>query len=318
MPSFMSNFTSLAPSYFSSFFPPQVGKTKFNDDSAYSEYLYYAGRYGFSFSYRFLAYFESPWLENTLQFSNSGLQKRLSLHAFSVNVPGKYFSTLERDIGGPKRRIPYTTTFDDDLTMQFYCSAGMAEYEFMQKWMDEIINPVTRYVSYYDDFAKDTNITLLFIPNKLRTIEDIMGAFSSKKLKGIRFTEVYPKTLNVNGGTLEWANNNSPMFTNVSFAFREAVNITTYDEKMKEAMRALQNINAEIRGEMMMDEWYKNNPDPFAANGNVTNFQHTPPTGSQEGEMRTLGQSFTPSAPMADQGRVVEFRPPTDPGTFIA
>ncbi len=312
---------TLFPSYLSSFFPPDVGKTQFNQTSAYGDFLSNAGTNGFAFSYRFLAFIESPWLDENFAFRSSQMDKRMTLRACSVNVPGKYFSTLDRDIAGPKRRIPYTATFDDELTLQFYCSTDMAEFGFMQKWMDGIIDPVTRYVSYYDDFAKNTKITLVFVPNTMKTMDQMMNAYQSNKLRGIRFTEVYPRSMNVNGGTVEWGSNNKPMFTNVSFAFREAVDITTYDQNVSNALRALAAINADIRGEEIMDKWYKDNPDPFAANGLLKQVESNPVVHEAEHSAKTLGHMNLPAegTPIADQGRVINYTPPPQlPGNSIA
>lgn len=320
MPTFMENALSLAPSYLSSFFPPNVGKTKFSHSSAYTDFLSDAGTNGYGMSYRFLTFIESPWLDDNFKFKSSQMDKRLTLRAFSVNVPSKYFSTLDRDIAGPKRRIPYTGTFDDDLTMQFYCSPDMAEYGFMQKWMDGIVDPVTRYVSFYDDFAKNTAITLVFIPNTMKTLDQMISAYQAKKLRGIRFTEAFPRSVNVNGGTVEWSGNNKPTFTNVSFAFREAVDLTTYDERVKKAMRELESINADIRGEMIRDQWDKEHPeDLMAIDGLVKAMKgNSEMVGEAEHTSKMLDHANTPAehTPIADQGRVVNFTPP--PGTFSA
>ena len=302
---------------------PDVGKTQFNQTSAYTDFLSNAGTNGFALSYRFLAFIESPWLDANFAFRSSQMDKRMTLRAFSVNVPGKYFSTLDRDIAGPKRRIPYTATFDDELTLQFYCSTDMAEFGFMQKWMDGIVDPVTRYVSYYDDFAKNTKITLVFIPNTMKTMEQIMTAYQSNKLRGIRFTEVFPRTINVNGGTVEWSSNNKPMFTNVSFAFREAVDTTTYDQNVSDALRALAAINADIRGEKMRDAWDAAHPEEqIAIDGLVQSLKsRSVITGETDQSSKTLGLVNLPAegTPIADQGRVVNYTPPPQlPGNTVA
>ena len=196
------------PSYISSFFPPNVGETKYTQDSAWQSYLSDAGSNGYALPNRFIVLFESTWLDDKLKFSQTGFNKRLSLRCFSVNVPGQYFSKLNRDIGGPPRRVPYTATFGEELTMQFYCSPDMAEFGFFKKWMDSIVDPISRYVSFYEDFAKDTKATLLFIPNNIKTLTDIQKAYSQKKIRGLRFTELYPQDVRVNGGTVEWASSN--------------------------------------------------------------------------------------------------------------
>jgi len=299
---------TLFPSYRSSFFPPNVGATQFNQTSLYGDFLSDAGTKGFALSQRFLVFIESPWLDENFAFRSSQMDRQLTLRAFSVNIPSKMFSTLERDIGGPKRTIPYTATFDDNLTIQFYCSNDMAEFGFMQKWLDGIIDPVTRYVSFYDDFAKNSKITLIFVPNSMKTIDQVVSAYQANKLRGIRYTEIYPRSMTVNS-TIEWTVSGNPMFTSVSFGFREAVDITTYDQRVSDALRSLSSINAEIRGEEMMDEYYKNNPDPIADFGTLKQVQTSPIVGEAGQNARVLDHMNVPAdgTPIADQGNVVNY-----------
>jgi len=309
MPTFMENALSLAPSFKSSLFPPDVGETEFNAKTLVGDFLSNASLYGLGQSQRFILFIESPWLDENFDFRGSEFDKRLMMRAFSVNVPSKYMSTLDRDIGGPKRKIPYTTTFDDDLTIQFYNSPFAREYMFMQKWMDGIIDPVTRYVSFYDDYAKHTKITLLFVPNNIKKMSKLISLYEDNALNGIRFTEVYPRSINVNGGTLEWGPNGKPSFTNVSFAFREAVDISTYDQKVSDALRALAAINADIRGENMRDAWDAAHPEEqIAINGLEQSLKNNKI--SQLGGAENLGISNLPAGgtPIADQGRVINYQ----------
>lgn len=228
----------LAPSYLSSFFSPDLGQTEFQPNSAYTQTLGEYGKNGFILPNRFLAIFENPWLDEKFQFSARNFNTRLTLRCFTANVPSKYFSTHERDIAGPKRFIPYTTTYDE-LSMQFYCGQDMEELHFFQQWMDGILNPVTRYASYYDDYAKSSSITLLFMHNSLKSVQGMMSAYGSGNLTGIRFREVYPRVLSVNGGVVEWAQKTSPMFVNVTFGAREYVNIRTYDKEVQKQLERL-------------------------------------------------------------------------------
>jgi hypothetical protein len=234
----------LLPSYFSSFFPPNVGQTKFSQDSAWQGFVHDAASNGYALSNRFMMFFESPWLNDKFGFAQTGFDKRLTYRCWSVNLPSQDFSTLERDIGGPKRKVPYTATFDQELALQFYCSPDMAEFGFFKKWMDSIIDPVSRYASFYDDFAKDTKATLLFIPNNLKTLANIQEAYSQGRIRGLRFTELYPKNLEVNGNTVEWASSSKPTFIRIGFAFREAVDITTYDKMLSQQLQDLADIAA--------------------------------------------------------------------------
>lgn len=309
MPTFMENALSLAPSFKSSLFPPDVGKTQFNAKTMFGDFLSKSAIGGMGQSQRFILYIESPWLDEKLDFRRYDFDKEMMLRAFSVNVPSKYMSTLDRDIGGPKRKIPYTTTFDDDLTIQFYNGPWNPEYAFMQKWVDSIIDPVTRYVSFYDDYAKHTKITLLFVPNNVKTMSGLIDWYESKQMEGIRFTEVYPRSINVNGGTLEWGPNGKPSFTNVSFAFREAVDLRTYDDRVTEALKALSAIDADIQQQVEYDQWAATHPEEVMLMNEITvNLKNNKVT--QLGGADGVGISNLPAdgTPIADQGRVINYQ----------
>lgn len=240
--SFFQNALILAPSYLSSFLQPDLGETRFQPNSAFNEFLGNAARDGQAFILpnRFLVLIENPWLEEKFNFVNSGMSNRLSLRCYTANVPTKSFQTHERDIAGPKRLIPYTTSFDSDLALQFYCGQDLAELNFFQDWMDHIVNPVSRYASFYDDYAKNSKITILFLHNSLKSTEGIMKAYRNGNLSGIRCLETYPKTMQVNGGPLEWASKTAPLFVTINFGTREFVNIKTYDAELDKQLKRLE------------------------------------------------------------------------------
>lgn len=262
---------TLIPSYLSSFFPPNVGKTQFNQESVWGNYLADAGGNGYGLPNRFMVFFESPWLDDKLKFTQTRFNTRLTMRCFTVNVPDLVFSTLDRDIGGPKRKIPYTSTFGDDISMQFYCSPDIAEFGFFKKWMDQIVDPVSRYASYYDDFAKDTKATLVFIPNQMKEMKDIMDGIAKNKFRGLRFTELYPKSISLNGGTVEWASSSKPTFIRIGFSFREAVDITTYDEKLKSELRDLADIASNPLSSNLTKFMQEQGIDNIASDGSVIN-----------------------------------------------
>jgi hypothetical protein len=143
----------------------------------------------------------------------------------------------------------------------------------------------------------------------MKTMDQIMNAYTSNTLQGIRFTELYPRSVNVNGGTVEWGSNGKPIFTNVSFAFREAVDITTYDENLAAQLRALSEISTEPSV----------TPEPVAVNGKVVN--KTPVdlaaekiVGGAKGVVRSAVNKLfnipSTNAPIADNGAVRFYTPP--------
>jgi hypothetical protein len=310
MANLFQNALTLFPSFYSSFFPPNVGPTQFSQTSIFADFLSNAGTNGFGLSQRFILYIESPWLDEQLNFRGTQFDKRLMLRAFSVNVPSKYLSTTDRDIGGPKRKIPYTATFDDDLTVQFYCSPNMTEYMFMQKWVDSIVNPVSRYVSFYDDFAKHTKVTLLFVPNTLKTMDQIISFYQTNSLNGVRFTEVYPRSINANGGTLEWGSNTKPSFVNVSFAFREAVDISTYDDRLAAELQALSEISTNTEPSVKEDTAMNGKVVKKTAVDLMAEKIYAGGKGRVQSATDRLFNFPTDGTPVADNGAVNNYSPP--------
>lgn len=235
------NALTLAPSYLSSFLQPDLGQTRFQPNSAYNQFLGEASKNGQSFILpnRYIAFFENPWLDEKYNFTAGGLSNRLTFRAFTANIPNRFLATHDRVISGPKRAIPYTTQYDE-LSMQFYCGQDLAELNLFQDWMDGILNPVTRYASYYDDYAKNSRITIVFVHNSLVSLDGIVKAYRNGNLSGIRFLEAYPRIISINGGPLEWASKTSPMFVNITFGTREFVNIRTYDAELGKQLKMLQ------------------------------------------------------------------------------
>lgn len=238
---FFQNAITLAPSYLSSFLQPDLGQTQFQPNSAYNEFLGKAAKDGEAFILptRFIVLFENPWLDSKFNFVATGMSNRLTLRCYTANVPTRFFATHERIISGPKRMLPYSTQYEE-LSLQFYCGQDLAELNFFQDWMDGIINPVSREASYYDDYAKHSKITILFVHNSLKSMEGIIKAFRNGNLSGIRFLEAYPRTMSINGGPLEWASKSSPLFVNITFGTREFVNIRTYDAELDKQLKRLE------------------------------------------------------------------------------
>jgi hypothetical protein len=318
--SVFQNALTLAPSFYSSFFPPDVGQTQFQPNSAYNQFLGDAGSNGFLLPNRFIAIFENPWLDEKFQFSKRNINTRLSLRCFTVHVPQRYFSTHDRDIAGPKRKIPYNTDYDE-LSMQFYCGPDLMEVNLFQDWMDGILNPVTRHASFYDDYAKNSKITLLFVHNSLKTIDGIMYAYRAGNLSGIRFLEVYPRVISINGGPLEWASKSTPLFITVTFGSREFVNIKTYDAEMEKQLKRLQQSDLTNSLDDMIEQTEAQN---MAFGGSVVQTELLKPNGdlvtssSVLGKNGIIGNIDNSGLNVASGGRLISTTQTNAGGTFIA
>lgn len=48
--------------------------------------------------------------------------------------------------------------------MTFYCTPDLWERKFFEKWMDFVVDPKTYTPNYYEEYAKNNNITLFVLP----------------------------------------------------------------------------------------------------------------------------------------------------------
>ena len=80
----------------------------------------------------------------------------------SVTLPGRQISTFEHGIVAIKR--PYTF-INDDVTLTFHVTNDFYIYGLFDKWMKHVINDVTHYIGYKDDYAMPMTISQLDLNN---------------------------------------------------------------------------------------------------------------------------------------------------------
>jgi hypothetical protein len=126
---------------------------------------------------------------------------------------------------GPLRIFPYrrNTNNSSGMRFQFNCGTDMFEKEFIEFWMRYIQNPVTRQMKFYDTFAKDSEIYIILLPNHVQNFNMAMEAMYQNKLVGMKLTEVYPFSFNINGGSLNYTSTSEPLFIDVSFMYHDIV-----------------------------------------------------------------------------------------------
>lgn len=76
----------------------------------------------------------------------------LSLYCSSAVMPGIKIetATLNDSVGEP-RTVPHNRSFEEAVFV-FYVDDGYITREIFEKWVDAIIDPTTKAISYYDDF----------------------------------------------------------------------------------------------------------------------------------------------------------------------
>lgn len=157
---------------------------------------------------------------------------RLATTCKSVNMNEQtWFTTEQQDItAGSSRIFPYrrNTNNTNGVKLQFNCGSDMFEKEFFENWLRYIQNPVTKRWRYYDNYAKGSEMYLLLLPNHVANFNQAAGALFSgntAKITGYRFTEVYPYSIGMNGGALNYQTANEPLYMDIGLMYHDMVQL---------------------------------------------------------------------------------------------
>jgi hypothetical protein len=135
-----------------------------------------------------------------------------------------WFTTEQNYLNAAANRIfPYkrNTNNSSGLKLQFNVGTDMFEKEFFQTWLGYIQNPSTHQFRFYDDYAYESEIYIILLPNHVQNFQMAMEAVDTGYLTGFRLTECYPFTYNINGGSLNYTNTSEPLFVDVGFMYHE-------------------------------------------------------------------------------------------------
>jgi hypothetical protein len=137
--------------------------------------------------------------------NNVETDKIMSLRCESAELPGKSHATNNQLIYGPIRKIPYNSAFID-TTLTFMCSSdSMAEKRYFDEWQDEIQDPDSFDVAYYDDLIGTLSVKIL-------NEKDV-------EIYSVDMIEAYP--INVSSINVGWGQNNEYMKFSVTFSYRK-------------------------------------------------------------------------------------------------
>ena len=145
---------------------------------------------------------------------DSTLDKMMSFRCESAELPGRSHATNTQQIYGPIRKIPYNSSFID-TTLTFMCSNNsgrenknvedIAEKRYFDEWQDDIQDPDSFDVAYYDDLTGLVSVDILNEQNATIYSVDMIEAFP----------------LNVSSISLGWGQTNDYMKFSVTFSFRK-------------------------------------------------------------------------------------------------
>lgn len=200
-----------------------------NPDISFNERIYGRARdTGFSSSNRWLVLlFPNSNIQQAIKFNYLGDTTRLALTCKSITMNDQSWYTNELTWlnAGPNRVVPYkrNTTNTSGIKIQWNLGADMYEKEFFDQWMREIQIPYSYAMRYYDDYAKDSSIYLILLPNHVSNFYEAVAAMGQGRLVGYHLTEAYPYSVNINGGALNYNTSQEPMFVDVGFMYHNIV-----------------------------------------------------------------------------------------------
>ena len=169
---------------------------------------------------------------------------RLSMNCKSVTLPERSMSTHDRDIAGPMRKVPYTNVFGDgSATLVFRLPADAKEIGIFDKWQNMMVDPISRQVGYYDDYAKGNRLAILMLPNFVKNYDQVIAAADLRRLPGVVLNEIYPKVVQINEGNLSMDQAAEVTFK-VTFGFRDMY-LANFNEMVHSGYVELQNIQTD-------------------------------------------------------------------------
>ena len=104
----------------------------------------------------------------------------------SVSLPTKGIASNAQDIYGPPREIPYRETFTE-AALSFIVDDAFTVKKFFDTWQENIVNPVTNNVNYWNNFVATINITRL--SNDATSFADATDKYK------IELREAYPSAV---------------------------------------------------------------------------------------------------------------------------
>ena len=104
----------------------------------------------------------------------------------AVALPTKGIASNAQDIYGPPREIPYRETFTE-AALSFILDDAFTVKRFFDTWQENIINPETGNVNYWNNFVATINITRL--SNDATSFTDATDKYK------IELREAYPSAV---------------------------------------------------------------------------------------------------------------------------
>ncbi len=135
---------------------------------------------------------------------SEGYTNRISLSCKSFSMPGRTITSQALKTRGLQRKIPYGRLYTNEVSCTLLLGEEMFERKVFERWMDNIVDPLTGRFKFYDSYVSDAYVTL----------------YSEKDVPvyKVGLTEVYPT--NVNALELSTEAGAALLEQNITLAFR--------------------------------------------------------------------------------------------------
>lgn len=160
-------------------------------------------------SNRFLVTINNPAV------SEADIGKLTSLYCEQASLPGMTIASQANRTFGEQREIVYDRTFDT-INLNFILDKEFKVKSYFDLWMDKIINPKSRLVGYYNNYATTISI------KALNTQDSMMYETT--------LYEAYPKTI---GAITLDSNSKDIARLQVTFAYKYHVNMSPNSVNVK-------------------------------------------------------------------------------------
>ena len=105
-----------------------------------------------------------------------GVVTSIGLMAESASLPGKGLQTKTLTTYGPEIKVPYQEVYTD-FEIGFICQSDMYERKFFDEWQRRIVNPISGYFKYQDDYTQYLTIQQLDPKGRVVYSGVAVGAF---------------------------------------------------------------------------------------------------------------------------------------------
>ena len=150
--------------------------------------------------------------------------RKISLRCEAVNLPGRNVSTMtDSNIYGPTREMVEGVTYAEDVTLTFQSSSDLDERTYFEQWQENMFNPDTWNLGYYNDYVGTVEIYIL---DK-----------QDQRQYGLKLWEAFPKSINAT--SLSAASSNEIIKVDIAFSFRYWTSLDTSQGQSSDLMEKI-------------------------------------------------------------------------------